>query len=1082
MGLFDNQRQLAAESGVATDRAEQASAGRDGLSELIAEAWSAVHDPKHVAQLFAARARDDADAALVLARVDHEDPAAHRALAAEQRTLAAPLITSRLFTADPRPAARLLRSVGDPRSVPRARELLRTTTDEPLRDDLAHVIAAWGDRAARDELALPAAFTPLVATLARHGHSGARVALVTHLRSFLNEWHKNSADEWDDAFALVTAIGEARVTDAVPLLIASLATPLVCHALHVLAALAAPRAREPARALLRELGGTDAARQWAYRLAAEHCLNALGEPQPLATARAVLADLHPVRYGYPKQHEAVELRAHALAALVDRGSDADREQVATYITSPYPELRQVAASSIIKLGREVPRLRHLDEPRCRQLLAADGPRALIAALADPHALDRHTAAKLLAASKHREARAAAAGWALTHLESTPNYPTRYLDEDDLDPTSHAALAVLARLHTDRRLRERIAATTSAWARTALFKDPPVAAPAPPAIRGLWHARVRRLDRAPFEFGREVLGLALDPSGQRLAVVGEHLAQIVDTTTGAPLVALTHELARAHDCAFAPDGSALAVAYHGGHVALFDPATGEHLRKFEGNGGLPQLVKRLAFAPDGEHLAFAGSDGGARVVRWRTGEEVWAAPPGTGSFAAIAFAEDGTCLFSHVKNSRSESNFLVRLDLATRAARTIRVRTAVWSLARASGRWFAGGDGKKIHLLGSTLRPARTGALTQTGVVRLATASDGALLAASHTGALLRWDVTTATASTLLADAGKLCALAIAADGTTYAAGSSGRVHRLTADGTPLARPPGEVHSKQVSGIVALPDGTTLTSARDFTLLRWPPEFGVAELVHRDDKPLTSLVADAATAYCGTTRHVTVVDLGTRSTRQLPLGARAEDLVLTADDLHVATSDGHVRTFTTNDLSERGTTKVGAPATALARSDSGTLLFGSDTGLLAEIDTAGQISWSRGEFGRDLIDKDPHGDPHRTVVGISAHAGKFAAAAGDGTLRVFDHGALRRTLRLLTPVGLFNNCEFTPDGRFVAVSRSDGLAVFDATTGALAVDLHISAFTGADELTILAFTGPRRALVGAENGGLFEVTLEAPAIE
>jgi WD40 repeat protein len=77
------------------------------------------------------------------------------------------------------------------------------------------------------------------------------------------------------------------------------------------------------------------------------------------------------------------------------------------------------------------------------------------------------------------------------------------------------------------------------------------------------------------------------------------------------VSLALEFSWAHDCAFSPDGSALAVAYHGCHVVIFDATTGKRLRTIEGSGGVPDATKRLAFAPNGEHLAFAGSDGSAR---------------------------------------------------------------------------------------------------------------------------------------------------------------------------------------------------------------------------------------------------------------------------------------------------------------------------------------------------------------------------------------------------------------------------------------------------------------------------------------
>lgn len=1078
MGLFEIQRQLVAESGAITVRAEAASADHDrtGLAGFLADAWQHVRDPRYVARLYSAYARTDPATALALARATQNQPAALRALAVEQRTLVAPLFTSRLFTDDPYVAAQHLLTLGDPQSVAPAQALLASTDDEDLRLVIADVIATWADDKTCAALAIPPGYSPFVATLARRGHPAAQTALVSALRNFLNEWHRSGAGEWNGAYALVTAIGAARVSEAVPLLLASLVTPLICHALHALAELAATKAREPARAVLRELGGTQPERQWAYRLAAEHCLSALGEPQPLDTAREVLASVYPRRYGYPKLHEALQLRFAALAALLERGSDDDRELVAQHLAAPYHDLRQLAAAAIIKLGREVPPLRYLDEPRCRELLASDGPPALIAALSDPHVVYKDVVAAVLAAQKDPASRDAALTWALDHLERTPNHPVSYLESSDLDVTDHAALEVVSTLRNDPVHKPRIAASTSAWVREKLFKEKPEPAP-PPPITGPWRARVRRLDRAPFVFGQQILGLALDPTSKKLAVVGENLGQIVDAVTGDLLVALTLEFSFAFDCAFSPDGTHLAVAYHGCHVVIFDATTGKRVRTIDGLGGVPDATRRLAFAPNGEQLAFAGSDGSAQLVRWRTGETVWSTRPRAGSFEAVHFDADGTCLFSHIKTKRGDDNYLLRLGPGSRSATRIATTSSTWCLARVGERWYAGGEAKKLRPLTANFTAARTGALAQAEVVRLAPLGDD-LLAVSQTGLVQRWDLATGEPTTLLTSKARLWALAVAADGTTYVAGTEGIVHRFTANGQQVLNTGGEVHTEHITGIVPLASGDTLTSGWDGRLLRWSPEFGMAAQLFRHDRRLTCLAIHGDTAYAGADERLFVVDLATRETRKLELPHRVEDLLVTAETIHLATTRGHLLSFATTDLDPRGDVALDGDATALARTGDGTLLVGTEDGALLEVDSAGQISWSRSEFGRDLIDKDPHGNRHRTVVGLSVHAGRFAAAAGDDTLRVFDHAGHRRTLRLMTDCGLFNNCEFSPDGRTVGVTAS-GLTVFDANTGALLVQIPVNAFPGADELTILSFTGPRRVLAGACNGGLFEVTLEAP---
>lgn len=1074
MGLFEIQRQLAGEARSKSGLADRTPA-RGGLDAFLGEAWQHVRDPPTVARLYEARARRDPDTALALARLAAGDPAALRALAEEQRPLVAPLVASGLFSDDPGAAADRLVELGEPRVVPLALELAAAARDD-LRLRLADVAATWGDRDAQEEAAayIPATFAPLTATLARHGHPAAHAALTTALRNFLNEWHKGGrtgAAAWPAAFAMVDAIVEGRVLAAAPLLIAALVTPLVPHALRGLGKLRVVRAREHARTILREVEGTDPARIWAYRLAAENCLSALGEPQPLATAHAALAAIRPIRRGYPRADDVLRIRTLALEALVERGGDDERARVAREINSDVRVVRQIAARALERLGRPPPALRWLDAPRC-QTLDSD---ALAAALVDPHAVFARHAATALAAREDPRA----VDWALDRLERAPDHRTADLTSDEPDHAELVALDVLVALRDLPSRRARVAATTSAWARRRLFDEAPIVAE-PPAQAGPWRAGVARLDHPPFVFGARVEALALDAAGRRLAVVGDRLGQIVDATTGALQVVLALAAAPAHDCAFSPGGAALAVAAHGCRVDLFDATTGAHLRELPSYGAAPRATRRLAFSPDGELLAYCGSDGSAFVVRWRTAEVVWSTAPHDGAFAALAFSPDGsTCLFSHVKTDAGTRNYLLRLDLATRDVAVVRATSPVWSIARVGPRWYAGGAARRLGPLTRTLRRARTDTLAQTGVVRLAATPDGALLAASQDGLLQRWELADGQPRPLLADAGALAALAVAPDGTTYAAGDGGVVHRFTAAGAPLRAAAGEAHTAPIAGIAALPDGTTLTAGQDGRLLRWPRAPGPPVAVLRHDARLTGVVSDGVVAYAGSDGRVLAVDLAAPRVRSADLGdARASGLALAGDRLHVATTRGHVHTLATADLRELARVSVGHEATALALTAERTLLVGTDEGHLVELDADHETAWSRAEFGRDLVDRDPLGAPHRAVVGIVAHAGRFAAAATDDTLRVFDHAGHRRTLRLMTAVGPSGGCDLSPDGRLVAVTAR-GLCVFDATTGALLVQLTAAAFPGAGELTAIRFTAPRHVLVGARSGGLYVVTLEAP---
>jgi WD40 repeat protein len=95
-------------------------------------------------------------------------------------------------------------------------------------------------------------------------------------------------------------------------------------------------------------------------------------------------------------------------------------------------------------------------------------------------------------------------------------------------------------------------------------------------------------------------------------------------------------------ALSPDGRRLASAHADGTLRLWDPRSGEELRKFTGHA---DFVDCVAFSPDGQRLASAGMD--RTVILWdvQTGQEVLTLPGHTGIVECLAFSPDGARLAS-----------------------------------------------------------------------------------------------------------------------------------------------------------------------------------------------------------------------------------------------------------------------------------------------------------------------------------------------------------------------------------------------------------------------------------------------------
>jgi WD40 repeat protein len=160
---------------------------------------------------------------------------------------------------------------------------------------------------------------------------------------------------------------------------------------------------------------------------------------------------------------------------------------------------------------------------------------------------------------------------------------------------------------------------------------------------LWSGpkEVRRLTAAVESgVGRAVMDVAFAPDGKSLAGTSDNDIYLWDVGTGKELrkwEVIKKGEGITSGLAFAPDGKSLASGGFGTGVRVWDPATGQELRRVHGG------ASSLTFSPDGKMLAGGGECGRAATLSvWDpvSGKELGALPERDYAGAA-AFSPDGT---------------------------------------------------------------------------------------------------------------------------------------------------------------------------------------------------------------------------------------------------------------------------------------------------------------------------------------------------------------------------------------------------------------------------------------------------------
>ena len=1099
MGYFQLLRELdAAGQAQAQEAAALVERAADDMESVIASAWDRIDEPGFIAKLYGELATMDEDLSLgrarVLAAVDGSAEE-YRALMSGGLGVAAPLLASFLFTDRKQGAARLLAEVYHQFDRPMTDLLVSLAAGEdavaffsllclatsPFDEDREQSVAlraestlpqGWLD-ALHNRIALAGVDTEddwvveqlqgAVRELLEAPEEAVRSGEKRHVRREEN----SPVGGW------CMAAKQRKIAAAVEALCGLLYSFDALEALDAIAAIADARALEAVRAYRASLGG-GSYETLPFRLAADNALAAMGDDVSTDSAREVFETYHPKRYGYPKTEHLIAHWTRAVAAYADRGDADELSFACTFATAPWAAVRDAAARAWHKVHGELPELSYWDKTRIEHFAEAEGDDALIEVLNSPLAVYRHLIVEYLIEECDEDLHEMVAQWVAEQLASRPNF---YVDGADQLPDDAKAM-VNALQECDEDVLESVADSSSSWIQAFVLDGDELEKPSiyTPGSSS-YEAKVTSLGTAPFVYGKHINAIAVSPDRAKIAVVGQDFGRIDDIASGQEHAYLELRWNWGYDCAYSPDGARLAVCFHGGHVEIFDAATGQRaLDELKGHGGVPNGVKRLAYSPDGTALVTVGQD--ARVICWEaaTGEQRWAYQGSEGSYEAVTWTPDGASIIaSHVKTSGGEKNFLSIHDAQTGEARIHELKHSIWALQfSADGKWLAmGGEANLAHLCNpEDFAPQRDLELLKT--TRLVFSPDGQFLyGCSEEGTLKRWKMEEGSGGdVLLEGAGQLWSLNVDSDGVVRTIGTKGELHTFV-DGEPAEGPQAHVHTKQIKGFEVI-DDDVLTASWDGQLLRWPSSGSNAAQLLSVGKRINRIAAIGSDQVAlATGAGLRVVDLSTGEVVRETDGDL--DAVAVSADGDIAIDAREVLRVLGGDSVTEVT--VGSDSISrIAATPDGGWLAGTDAGELSLVRNGKRV-WTIADHGADRLE---FGAPHKDICDIVMRPGGFITAGNDNTIRVYDweggDARPRIRLRIHTYTGIFNALDVSPDGKWLAAPSSGALQIYELDTGKTMLSLPTLEYFGHNALTVPKFLQDGSLLVGTEPGRFFQVQI------
>jgi WD40 repeat protein/tetratricopeptide (TPR) repeat protein len=346
---------------------------------------------------------------------------------------------------------------------------------------------------------------------------------------------------------------------------------------------------------------------------------------------------------------------------------------------------------------------------------------------------------------------------------------------------------------------------------------------------IWEVASKKMVLGPLMHSHEVLSVAWEPGGQRLATGSiDESVKIWDATTGREAVTLRGHVqnvtslawgpdgrlasgcndgsvriwssirdqessvlpghvGRTHSVSWSPDGKRLASGGDDGKVRIWDTVARKEVLTLNAHdesrvSGQFGLIRSLAWSPDGAHLASAGLDGKAKVWDVAIGREVFALPADHGAVWSVAWSPDG----SHLAAASQDGTIRVAEGLKQSPkvhvfqAHKGRVRTLAWN---PQGDRLASGGADGLVKLWDPLRGAELSHMQghQGFVLSVAWSRDGKRLASGATDQLvIAWDAQTRQKlSTMRIHHGWVEAVVWSPDGTRLASAGTDNSVRVS---------------------------------------------------------------------------------------------------------------------------------------------------------------------------------------------------------------------------------------------------------------------------------------------------------------